>query len=95
MPANYEEQKKIGLPDNFKPIIFEKRRCALLVDDELSEEQKTEFDRAIKSEVEYQTEILIQEEIKKFVTRLSLKSAESKKLKAKIERKANKRFKDT
>jgi len=91
---NYEEQKKIGLPDNFKPIIFEKRRCALLVDDELSEEQKTEFNRAIKGEVEYQTEILIQEEIKKFVTRLSLKSAESKKLKAKIERKANKRFRD-
>lgn len=92
---NFEEQKKIGLPDNFKPIIFEKRRCALLVDDELSEEQKTEFDKAIKGEVEYQTEILIQEEIKKLVTQLSLKSAETKKLRAKIERKANKRFRDT
>lgn len=91
---NYEEQKRIGQPDNFKPIIFEKRRCALLIDGELSEEQKIEFNKAIETEGEYQTEILIQKEIKKLVNKLSLKSAESKKLRTKIERKANKRFKD-
>ena len=89
---NYEEQKKIGLPDNFTPIIFEKRRCALLIDDELSKEQSNEFIRIIEVESEYKTEILVQEEIKELLHRLPLDFPKVKRLKSKIEGKANKRF---
>lgn len=89
---NYQEQKVIGLPDNFKPIIFEKRRCALFIDDELSEKQMGEFNKAVAIESEYKSEIFIQEEIKKILKNLSLNSAETKKIKVKIERKANKKF---
>lgn len=89
---NYEEQKRIGLPDNFKPIIFEKRRCALLVDGELSEEQLSEFTKVIETKNEYKTEILVQEEIKKLLRKLSFESSAVERIKAIIERRACKRF---
>ncbi|MDH3269339.1 MAG: hypothetical protein OEM46_10850 [Ignavibacteria bacterium] len=91
---NYQEQKGTGLSDNFKPIIFEKRKCASFIDDELSEKQAGEFNKAVESESEYKSEIFIQEEIKKILKNLSLNSAETKKLKVKIERKANKKFRN-
>ena len=89
---NYDKEKQKGLPDNFRPIIFEKRRCALLIDDELSKEQSNEFIRIIEVESEYKTEILVQEEIKELLHRLPLDFPKVKRLKSKIEGKANKRF---
>ena len=89
---NYEEQKRIGLPDNFSPVIFEKRKCALLVDIEISEELSSEFKKTITTENEYKTEILVQEEIKKLLRKLSFDSSAVESIKAKIERKAYKKF---
>ena len=91
---NYEEEKRKGLPDNFRPIIFEKRRCALLVDSELSEEQKIEFSAIIEADNEYHTEVLIQENIKKVFGEFTFDETNLRKVKAKIERKAKKRFRN-
>jgi len=91
---NYQEREGIGLPDNFKPVIFEKRRCALFIDDELSEKQAGEFSKTVKTESGYKSEIFIQEEVKKILKNLSLNSVETKKIKVKIERKANKKFRN-
>ena len=87
---NYEEQKKIGLPDNFKPIIFEKRRSTLFVDDELNEELKDTFIKTINEENEYKVEVLIQENIKKLFGALTFDESKLRRLKAKIERKGGK-----
>jgi DNA-directed RNA polymerase specialized sigma24 family protein len=89
---NYEEQKRIGLPDNFSPVIFEKRKCALLVDIEISEKLSSEFKKTITTENEHKTEILVQEEIKKLLRKLSFDSSAVESIKAKIERKAYKKF---
>jgi DNA-directed RNA polymerase specialized sigma24 family protein len=89
---NYEEQKKIGLPDNFNPVIFGKRRCALFVDDELSAEESSEFKKIIETESNYKNEILIQEGIKKLFKNFPIDLSKLKRIKSKIERKAYKRF---
>jgi DNA-directed RNA polymerase specialized sigma24 family protein len=89
---DYEEYKRIGLPENFSPIIFEKRRCALLVDNEISDEQSGEFKKTIATGSDYKTEILIQEEIKKLILKLPYESSAVEKIKAKIDRRAFKRF---
>lgn len=91
---NYEEEKRKGLPDNFRPIIFEKRRCALLVDSELSEEQKIEFSAIIEADNEYHTEVLIQENIKKVFGEFTFDETKLRRLKARIERKAKRRFRN-
>ena len=89
---NYEEQKKIGLPDNFTPVIFEVRRCALFVDKELSDQKSSELKKLGETESDYKNEILIQEGIKKLFNDSQFEFSEVKRLKSKIERKAHKRF---
>ena len=89
---NYEEQKKIGLPDNFTPVIFKKRKCAMLVDDELNDEESSKFKKIIEIESDYKNEFLIQERIKKLVHKFPIDLSPVKRLKSKIARKANKRF---
>ncbi|MGB5288004.1 MAG: sigma factor-like helix-turn-helix DNA-binding protein [Ignavibacteriaceae bacterium] len=92
---NYNKRKEISLPDNFNPIIFEKRRCALFVDGEFNETQVSEFSKVIEAKNEYKSEIFIQEEINKLLRNLSLSSSRTKKIKSKIERKAIKRFRNS
>ncbi len=69
---NYEEQKRLGTQLGFSKLIFELRQSALLVDDELSSEQKAVFSETTSNNNSYDTEILIQSEIKKYILRLQL-----------------------
>ena len=73
-------------------LIFDLRRCALLVDDELTDEQRTSFSTSTVDNDLYKAEILIQRGVKKCFIELSHDNLKIKRIKAKIERKAIKRF---
>ena len=89
---NYEEKKRAGVPEGSPKLIFDLRRCALLVDDELTDEQRTSFSTSTADNDLYKTEILIQRGVKKCFKGLSHLKLKIKRIKAKIERKAIKRF---
>ena len=89
---NYEEQKRIGAQQSSSKLIFELRQCALLVDDELTNELKVTFGVLNRNNDFYKAEILIQSGVKKFFVDLSTDNSKIKRIKAKIERKAIKRF---
>ena len=89
---NYEEQKRIGAQQSSSKLIFELRQCALLVDDELTNELKVTFGVLTRDNDFYKAEILSQSGVKKFFVDLSTDNSKIKRIKAKIERKAIKRF---
>ena len=89
---NYEEKKRAGVPEGSPKLIFDLRRCALLVDAELTDEQRTSFSTSTADNDLYKTEILIQRGVKKCFIELSHNNLKIKRIKAKIERKAIKRF---
>lgn len=89
---NYEEQKKIGSQQGSSKLIFELRQCALLVDDELSLEQKVSFNESTTNSNFLKAETLIQSEIKKLFISISPDNQAIVRMRAKIERKATKRF---
>ena len=89
---NYEEKKRAGVPEGSPKFIFDLRRCAHLVDDELTDEQRTSFSTSTADNDLYKTEILIQSGVKKCFKELSHNNIKIKRIKAKIERKAIKRF---
>ncbi|MEJ2105508.1 MAG: sigma factor-like helix-turn-helix DNA-binding protein [Ignavibacteriaceae bacterium] len=92
---DYEKQKRSGLPENFIPIIFEYRKSALLVDNELNAEKLREFNEILKTQKEYEAELLIQKEIKNLFKKLipDIKAPDG--LRSKIEKMAFKKFKKT
>ena len=92
---DYEEQKRSGLPENFTPIIFEYRKTALLVDNELNEEKVDEFNEILKTQKEYEAELLIQKEIKNIFKKLILDMKAPNRLRSKIDKMAYKKFKKT
>jgi hypothetical protein len=89
---NYEEKKRMGVPEGSLKLIFDLRRCALMADDELTDEQRTTFSLLTRDNDFYKPEILIQSGVKKFFANLSPDNARIKRIKAKIVRKAIKRF---
>ena len=89
---NYEEKKRAGVLEGSPKLIFDLRRCALFVDDELTVEQRTSFSTSTADNDLYETEILIQSGVKKCFKELSHDNLKIKRIKAKIERKAIKRF---
>jgi len=89
---NYNEKKKMGVPEGSPKLIFDLRRCALLIDDELTDEQKTNFSESMSDSNLYKAEILIQNEIKRLFGKIASDSPMSARIRAKIERKAKKRF---
>ena len=89
---NYEEKKSMGVPEGSSKLIFDLRQCALMADDELTNEQKVTFGVLTRNNDFYKPEILIQSGVKKFFVVLSSDNAKIKRIKAKIERKAIKRF---
>jgi len=89
---DYEAKKRIGLPENFKPIIFDLRRTAMLADNELNDEQKSLFNANLEKDKKYETELMIQDEIKSRILNLSLNLSPAKRLKRWTVRKAQKRF---
>ncbi|MBE0572840.1 MAG: hypothetical protein IH618_14960 [Ignavibacteriaceae bacterium] len=89
---NYEEQKRLGTQQGSSKLIFELRQSALLVDDELSLEQKAVFNESTTNSNLFKAETLIQSEIKKLFSSISPHNQAIERMRAKIERKANKRF---
>jgi DNA-directed RNA polymerase specialized sigma24 family protein len=89
---NYEEQKKIGTQQGSSKLIFELRQCALIVDDELSQMDKTTFIGSISDSQMHKAEMLIQEQVKKLFINDSVTNLTVSRIRAKIERKATKRF---
>jgi RNA polymerase sigma-70 factor (ECF subfamily) len=89
---DYEEQKKNRVGKGSSKMIFDLRRCTLLVDDELTVEQKLKFNDIIKDDDQYKAEIFVQRGIKKLFINLSSDSSAIRRMRAKIERIAVKRF---
>jgi len=89
---DYEKKKKSGLPDNFKPIIFDLRMCGLAMDEELNGEKKLEIERLVETEEKFKTEFLIQQEIQKILKSHCVESVVPKRIRIKIEKEAHKRF---
>jgi DNA-directed RNA polymerase specialized sigma24 family protein len=89
---NYEEKKRTGVPEGSPKLIFDLRRCSLLVDDELTDEQRTSFSTSTGDNDLYKAEILIQRGVKKCFKELSHDNLKIRRIKAKIERKAIQRF---
>jgi DNA-directed RNA polymerase specialized sigma24 family protein len=89
---DYEEQKKNRVGKGSVKMIFDLRQCSLLIDDELSVEQKLKFNDTIKDNDQYKAEIFVQSGIKKLFLNLSSDSSAIRRMRAKIERKAVKRF---
>lgn len=89
---DYEEQKRMGVPKGSPKLIFDLRRCALLIDEELTDEQKTIFNESTTDSNLYKAEKLIQSEIKKLFGNIASDNQITARIRAKIERKANKRF---
>ena len=89
---DYEGQKRIWIQQALSKLIFELRQSALLVDDELSLEQKAAFNESTTNSNLFKVEILIQSEIKKLFSSISPDDKVIGRMRAKIERKATKRF---
>jgi len=89
---NYKEKKRMGVPEGSPKLIFDLRQCALMADDELTDKQRTTFSVLTMDNDFYKPEILIQSGVKKFFVNLSPDNATIKRIKAKIVRKAIKRF---
>lgn len=89
---DYEEKKRIGVPEGSPKLIFDLQQCALMAEDELTNEPKVTFGGSTRDNDFYKAEIFIQSDVKKFFANLSPDNARIKRIKAKIERKAIKRF---
>lgn len=88
----FEDEKiKWGQREPTKKI-FELRKCALLADDEITPDQKSAFITSVQNNVQYESEILIQQEIKRIFKKCASDAISTQHLKSKIERKAKKKF---
>jgi len=86
-----DEKRKWKQRDSTK-LIFELRKCAFVVDDEFTQEEKMSFIESTENNNQYKNEILIQDEVKKLLKSCSLNDNSIARLKSKIERKAAKKF---
>ena len=88
----YEDEKRKWKQRESTKQIFELRKCALVVDDDLTQEQKMAFIESTKNNSRYENELLIQETMKKLFKNCSSNDSSIARLKSKIERKAGKKF---
>jgi len=89
---HFEEEKTKWRKSESTKQIFELRICAFFVDNELAQEQKSEFIESTKNNNQYENEILIQEEMKKLFKNCVPDDGSIVRIKSKIERKALKKF---
>jgi len=89
---SYEDEKRKWKQRDSTKLIFELRKCAFVVDDELTREQKMAFIESTKNNSRYENELLIQETMKKLLKNCSSDDSSIARLKSKIERKAGKKF---
>lgn len=92
---NYEDMKAIALTINYEKIIFELRKCAMLVDDELNEADKRLLYASLSSDSNQSSELSVQKNVKKLINNLSASELNVNRLRAKIERYALKKFGET
>ena len=88
----YEDEKRKWKQRESTKQIFELRKCALVVDEELTQEQKMAFIESTKNNNQYENEILVQGKMKKLFKICSSNDSSIARLKSKIERKAGKKF---
>lgn len=88
----YEDEKRKWRQRESTKQIFELRKCTLVVDEELTQEQKIAFIESTKNNSRYENELLIQETMKKLFKNCSSNDSSIARLKSKIERKAGKKF---
>jgi RNA polymerase sigma-70 factor (ECF subfamily) len=86
-----DEKRKWEQKDSTKQI-FELRKCAFFVDDELTQEQKSAFIESTRNNNQYENEILIQGEMKELFKNCSSDNSSIVQLESKIVRKAHKNF---
>jgi len=89
---SYEDEKRKWKQRDSTKLIFELRKCAFIVDDEFTQEEKMSFMESTENNNQYKNEILIQDEVKKLLKSCSLNDNSIARLKSKIERKAAKKF---
>ncbi|MDH3267899.1 MAG: RNA polymerase sigma factor [Ignavibacteria bacterium] len=89
---HFEEEKRKWKQKDSTKLIFELRKCAFFVDDELTSEQKSEFIESTKNNDQYENEILIQAEMKKIFKNCSLVDSLIVPIQSKIKRKARQKF---
>jgi DNA-directed RNA polymerase specialized sigma24 family protein len=88
----YEYEKRKWKQRESTKQIFELRKCAFVVDDELTQEQKMASIESTKNNSRYENELLIQGTMKKLFKICSSNDSLIARLKSKIERKAGKKF---
>ncbi len=89
---NYEDQKKSSADRHPNKIIFELRKCALSVDEELSEKEKNEFNLLVNDSAKFQIELLLQQKVKNLFKNLTSENTIPGNLQTFIEKRARKRF---
>jgi len=89
---HFEDEKKKWANREPTKKIFELRKCAFLVDNEFNQDQKSAFTEVLKNNPNYETELLIQGEVKKLLNNCSAESALIVQIESKIERKVRKKF---
>ena len=89
---DYESEKKNWSDTKSSKSIFELRKCSLLVDDELTDTEKVNFDVLKKNSIIMETELFIQCEIKKWLLTLTKLPFDAHSIKRKITKKALKKF---
>ncbi|NWG28469.1 MAG: hypothetical protein HXY48_08030 [Ignavibacteriaceae bacterium] len=92
---DYEKEKRNWMKKVSAKLIFDLRRCACFVDDELIPEQKTIFSELIANNKSYEAEVLIQDGIKKLFVGYQPDTNTHEWIKFRIEKKARKKFGQT
>lgn len=87
---NYEKYKMLN-KDYSEKIIFDLRRCALYVDDELEENEKNKFEE-FRNDDQHKSEILIQQKVKSLLENFRDEAPAINRLQASVKRKAEKKF---
>lgn len=88
----YETEKKNWSDTKSSKSIFELRKCSLMIDNELTEEEKIIFDEVIMENNFLRIELSIQSQVKKMLISLMHQNIDITPIKSKIVKKASKRF---
>jgi hypothetical protein len=89
---NYETEKNNWSDTKSSKSIFELRKCSLMIDNELTEEEKIIFDEVIMENNFLRIELSIQSQVKKMLISLMHQNIDITPIKSKIVKKASKRF---
>lgn len=89
---NYEAEKRNWSDAKSSKSIFELRKCSLMIDEELSNDEKITFEELRKKSIILETELFIQSEIKGLLLTLTKQTYDVHSIMRKITKKASKKF---